>query len=110
VNAFDDYQKKAWDTAIYPERGDNLIYPVLGLNGEAGEVAEKVKKVIRDSEGVVGEATRKILAKELGDVLWYVAAICSELGLSMAEVADQNLDKLNDRKERGVLHGSGDER
>jgi NTP pyrophosphatase (non-canonical NTP hydrolase) len=110
VNAFDDYQKKAWDTAIYPERGNNLTYPVLGLNGEAGEVAEKVKKVIRDSEGVVGEATRKILAKELGDVLWYVAAICSELGLSMAEVADQNLDKLNDRKERGVLHGSGDER
>ncbi|RPI27241.1 MAG: hypothetical protein EHM70_18095 [Chloroflexota bacterium] len=107
---FDEYQKRAWRTAVYPNCGTNLTYPVLGLNGEAGEVAEKYKKVLRDKGGVVDETTRAALAKELGDVLWYVAAACSELGLSMDEVAQANLEKLNDRKDRGMLHGSGDER
>ena len=107
---FNIYQEKAWQTAVYPDRGSNLTYPVLGLNGEAGEVAEKFKKVLRDKGGVVDESTRLAIAKELGDVLWYVAAACSELGLSMASVAESNLAKLSDRRDRGQLHGSGDER
>ena len=107
---FNTYQTRAWETAVYPNRGGNLAYTVLGLNGEAGEVAEKVKKILRDHDGVVDDAARHALAKELGDVLWYVAAVCSELGLSLADVAADNLAKLSDRRDRGALHGSGDNR
>jgi NTP pyrophosphatase (non-canonical NTP hydrolase) len=107
---FDAYQELAMSTAVYPQRGNNLAYPALGLNGEAGEVAEKVKKILRDKGGLLDEETRQALKKELGDVLWYVAAMCSEAGLSMAEVAEHNISKLRDRQTRAVLHGSGDER
>lgn len=108
--SFDDYQALAGSTARYPGRGEgSLVYPVLGLTGEAGEVAEKVKKIIRDREGVVGDQ-RDAIAKELGDVLWYVAACCHELGVSMADVAQGNIDKLQSRAARGKLGGSGDER
>ena len=107
---FDVYQELAMSTAVYPQRGNNLAYPALGLNGEAGEVAEKVKKVLRDKGGLLDEETRLALKKELGDVLWYVAAMCSEAGLSMGEVAEHNISKLRDRQNRAVLHGSGDER
>ncbi|MCC6591578.1 MAG: nucleoside triphosphate pyrophosphohydrolase family protein [Bryobacterales bacterium] len=115
---FDDYQNQAGETAIYPNWGRNLVYPTLGLAGESGEVAEKVKKLIRDQgvnspEELDAEARyefRMALAKELGDVLWYVAAICHECGMRMEAVADLNLAKLASRKQRGVLNGSGDAR
>jgi NTP pyrophosphatase (non-canonical NTP hydrolase) len=107
---FEAYQRRAMSTAVYPHRGRNLAYPALGLNGEAGEVAEKVKKIIRDRNGELDEAARQALKKELGDVLWYVAAMCTEAGLNMAEVASENLAKLQDRKARDMLHGSGDDR
>ncbi len=107
---FHEYQRKAMKTALYPELGTNLAYPALGLNGESGEVAEIVKKVFRDSGGVLNAASRAALKKELGDVLWYVAALCHEARLDMAEVAKSNLDKLSDRRARGALHGSGDDR
>ena len=98
------------------ERGEchkqehNLVYPTLGLAGESGEVAEKVKKVIRDKNGVVDKKTREEIKKELGDVLWYVSQLATELDLSLDEVAQQNLKKLNSRMKRGKLQGSGDNR
>jgi len=105
-----EYSERAGATAVYPNRGGNLTYPVLGLCGEAGEVAEKVKKIFRDCGGVVDAAKCDAIAKELGDVLWYVAATAHELGVSLEDVASRNLDKLASRKDRGKLTGSGDER
>jgi len=107
---FKEYQEKARQTAIYPDKGKNLIYPTLGLVGESGEVAEKVKKLIRDKNMVVDKEFLDSIKKELGDVLWYIAAICSELSLSLEDVAIENIRKLYSRKERDVLHGSGDDR
>jgi NTP pyrophosphatase (non-canonical NTP hydrolase) len=104
-----DYQRLSRRTAQYP-RTASLSYPALGLAGEAGEVAEHVKKAIRDDGGQVDDARRAALSKELGDVLWYVAQLASELGLELDEVAAENLDKLLSRQRRGVLSGSGDER
>lgn len=109
--SFDAYERAAGQTATYPDRGTGtLTYPVLGLNGEAGEVAEKLKKIIRDHGGELNDTQRDALIKELGDVLWYVAACCHELDVPMQEVAQRNLDKLASRKRRGVISGSGDER
>jgi NTP pyrophosphatase (non-canonical NTP hydrolase) len=107
---FKEYQEEARKTAIYPNLGSNFIYPTLGLVGEAGEVAEKIKKVIRDSNSVVSEEKKQELIKELGDVLWYIANLSFELNLSMEEVALKNLEKLKSRQERNELHGSGDNR
>ena len=107
---FAEYQKEALKTAVYPNRRNNIIYPVLGLNGEAGEIAEKVKKVLRDKNGIIDDETGAAIKKELGDVLWYVAALCDELGLDMDDVAVSNIRKLKDRQVRDVLHGSGDDR
>ncbi len=108
--SFEEYQRKSRETAVYPDAGNNFIYPALGLSGETGEVLEKIKKVIRDKEGKIDEETKEKISKELGDVLWYIAQLCTELGLDMGEVAQKNLEKLFSRKERGVLHGEGDER
>lgn len=110
--SFSLYQKNAASTALYPRGPEGAIapYPALGLAGEAGEVAEQVKKAIRDDQGRITESRRAALKKELGDVLWYVAALCSELDLDMADVAQTNLDKLASRKERGVIQGDGDDR
>ena len=105
-----DYQQRSRATAVYPGAGDNLLYPTLGLCGEAGEVAEKVKKMIRDDGGVLTDARRVALAKELGDVLWYLAQLATEAGLDLSQIASENLAKLLSRQERGVLQGSGDER
>ena len=105
-----DYQLQSRSTARYPEAANKLIYPTLGLTGEAGEVADKVKKLIRDRGGVVDESFTKDVALELGDVLWYVAQLATELGLSLEEVASANLSKLQSRSHRGTLHGEGDHR
>jgi NTP pyrophosphatase (non-canonical NTP hydrolase) len=107
---FDEYQHRAEGFADYPNRGSNFTYPALGLAGESGEVCEKIKKVIRDRGGEVDGATRQEIAKELGDVLWYVSQLALELGLSMAEIAQGNIDKLSSRQRRGKLHGDGDNR
>ena len=103
-----DYQRRSRATAVYPDAGANLTYPALGLCGEAGEAAEKVKKAIRDDGGVLGDERRAALAAELGDVLWYVAQLATEAGLDLDSIAEHNLDKLLSRKERAVLQGSGD--
>lgn len=106
---FNEYQLGARGFAVYPNVGENLIYPVLGLVGEAGELANKVKKIQRDS-GALTDEIRSALISELGDVLWYVAAVCGELGVRMGDVAEANLSKLAGRLERGTLRGSGDRR
>jgi NTP pyrophosphatase (non-canonical NTP hydrolase) len=105
-----DYQQRSRATAVYPDAGHNLTYPALGLCGEAGECAEKVKKAIRDDGGVLSDERRAALAAELGDVLWYVAQLATEAGLDLDEIADDNLAKLLSRRDRGVLQGSGDAR
>jgi NTP pyrophosphatase (non-canonical NTP hydrolase) len=107
---FSDYQQRTEDTARYPNVGHNPIYPTLGLAGEAGEVAEKVKKVLRDNAGEFDAEAVAAIQKELGDVLWYVARLAAELGLEMEQIAADNLDKLASRQARGTLAGSGDER
>jgi len=101
---FDHYQNKTESTAIYPE-DQALEYLALGLNGEAGEVAEKIKKHIRD-----GKEVDEDFAKELGDVMWYLARLIDELDSDMSKVARSNLSKLKDRQERDKLQGSGDNR
>jgi NTP pyrophosphatase (non-canonical NTP hydrolase) len=105
-----DYQKTSRGTAVYPDLGSNLLYPTLGLCGEAGEVAEKIKKMVRDDGGVLSEERRQALQKELGDVLWYVAQIATEARLDLDEIASANIAKLTSRQERQVLQGSGDDR
>lgn len=104
-----EYQNKAIETAIYGS-GSNIIYPTLGLSGEAGEVADKVKKVLRDNDGVFTDEKKKEIAFELGDVLWYLAALSRDLGYTLDEIAKANLDKLASRKARNVISGSGDNR
>jgi NTP pyrophosphatase (non-canonical NTP hydrolase) len=107
----DEYQQKALVTAS--DSGDefkNLLHWVLGISGEAGEIAEKVKKIIRDKSGVVSEQDKTELAHEIGDVLWYLAVLSHQLGVPFEEVAQHNIDKLKSRKTRGVLGGSGDNR
>jgi NTP pyrophosphatase (non-canonical NTP hydrolase) len=107
---FQEYQEKSRKTALYPNKDNNFIYPTLGLAGESGEVAEKIKKVIRDKNGIIDDETREAIKKELGDVLWYVSQLATELGLSLDEVAGKNIEKLYDRMERGKLKGNGDNR
>ncbi len=107
---FNDYQSQSRKTAKYPPIGHPVIYPTLGLANEAGEVAGKVKKIFRDKDGVIGEAEREALRSELGDVLWYLAQVCTELDLFLDDVAENNLKKLFDRLERGVIGGDGDNR
>lgn len=104
-----DYQKLALETAIYPEE-QRIIYPTLGLCGEAGEVSDKVKKVLRDSNAEFTEKNRLELAKELGDVLWYCATLANDLGFDLERIANINLAKLQSRKDRGLIGGSGDNR
>lgn len=101
---FKEYQRKAISFAVYPQT-HKVLYPTLGLCGEAGEVAEKVKKQVRDKK-----FSRHETAKELGDVLWYLANLANDLGYSLTEIAENNIDKLESRQERGVIQGSGDNR
>lgn len=105
-----EYQKLSRKTADYPLLEQDLLYPVLGLVGESGEVAEKVKKLFRDDAGRLTERRRELIIKELGDVLWYLAQIATELKIDLDEVAQRNLDKLLSRQERNKINGNGDDR
>lgn len=98
------YQEMAAKTAIYSS-AHQILYPALGLVGEAGEVANKVKKMMRD-----GTFDRAAVVSELGDVLWYIAALCRDLNVEMNDVALDNLKKLHDRMQRGTIQGNGDTR
>lgn len=104
-----EYQILALGTAVYPEQY-NIIYPALGMAGEAGEVADKVKKVIRDNNSQFTEEKKREIAKEIGDVLWYCAVLAHDIGFSLEEVGRMNIDKLKSRQKRGKLSGSGDNR
>ena len=99
---FEDYQSEASQTAHYPRRMSNLEYPTLGLAGEAGEVANIVKKIQRDNNGIITDETRLKLKDELGDVLWYISACADELGLTLNEVAEFNVQKLAKRHNRAA--------
>lgn len=114
---FNEYQKKAHETADYPSgtigvdrHAVDYIYPALGLAEEAGEVAGKFAKAVRDNQGVLDEERRLQLEKELGDVLWFIAELCTVLNVDMGSIAQINLNKLASRKARGVIHGNGDNR
>jgi len=106
--SFNEYQRAALSTAVYPDLG-KAVYPTLGLAGEAGEVAEKIKKYHRDGVSSF-EAFQATMRKELGDVLWYVAVIADELGMDLIDIAEANIAKLAARKTAGTLQGSGDDR
>jgi NTP pyrophosphatase (non-canonical NTP hydrolase) len=106
-----DYQQAATKTALYPRLPDySWVYPALGLANEAGEVTGKLKKVMRDNDGVLDDARRQEISKELGDVLWYIAQLATELHIDLDQVAAANIAKLASRQERGVLGGNGDNR
>jgi NTP pyrophosphatase (non-canonical NTP hydrolase) len=108
---FEEYQKQALTTVISSSDAfKDSLHWVLGINGEAGEVAEKVKKIIRDKDGKMTKQDKLELGKELGDVLWYLAVFAHDLGLPLDRIARENLDKLQSRKARGVLGGTGDNR
>jgi NTP pyrophosphatase (non-canonical NTP hydrolase) len=107
---FVEYQEKARYTAAYPVIGHGVIYPTLGLANEAGEVAGKIKKIFRDKAGAIGDAEREALAAELGDVLWYLAQVATELDLALEHIAERNIAKLLDRRSRGKIQGDGDDR
>lgn len=104
------YQNASRSTWNLVKTDHPIVYPTLGLANEAGEVAGKIKKIFRDKNGVIGEAERENLKGELGDVLWYLAQICTELDLTLEEVAAANLEKLRSRQQRGTIRGEGDVR
>jgi len=108
---FEEYQERAHQTSFNTAiGGDTLLYPVLGLVGEAGEVAEKVKKLYRDKGGKIDGEAMNLIAKELGDICWYVSEICTQMDISLNAVAELNLEKLYNRSIRNTLGGSGDNR
>jgi NTP pyrophosphatase (non-canonical NTP hydrolase) len=104
-----DYQKEALSTAVYGS-GSKIIYPTLGLAGEAGEVADKVKKVLRDNDGEFDEWRKIQIAAEIGDVLWYIAALSDDLGFTLEDIAKLNIGKLSQRRANNTIHGEGDNR
>lgn len=105
----DMYQKVAKTTAIYP-REQAIIYPTLGLTGEAGEVANKVKKIIRDGTDKNDEDMVQAISSEIGDCLWYIAVLADDIGVKLSDIANLNLEKLANRKKNGTIQGSGDNR
>ena len=114
---FDEYQRLAYITAQYPFVGDNIVYPAMGIAGEAGELCDKVKKYWRNYDVSVEELEKQLtkeqreeIVKEMGDVLWYLGAMCTELGIHMEDMATANIIKLQDRRERGVIKSEGDNR
>ncbi len=109
VSDLDMYQQVAKTTAIYP-REQAIIYPTLGLTGEAGEVANKVKKIIRDGSNKNDDRMVSEIKSEIGDCLWYIAVLADDIGCKLSDIANLNLIKLANRKEKGTIHGSGDNR
>jgi NTP pyrophosphatase (non-canonical NTP hydrolase) len=109
VSDLDMYQQVAKTTAIYP-REQAIIYPTLGLTGEAGEVANKVKKIIRDGSNSKDERLVSEIKSEIGDCLWYIAVLASDFDIKLSDIASTNLEKLANRKKNGTIHGSGDNR
>lgn len=109
MTTFNTYQALANLTVVY-DKTYNIMYPTLGLVGEAGEIANKVKKIYRDKRGEFSDADREEIGKEIGDVLWYCSALCTDLGLNLETQVENNLRKLRSRLERGTLQGSGDNR
>ena len=109
VSDLDMYQQVAKQTAIYP-REQAIIYPTLGLTGEAGEVANKVKKIIRDDGFKNNESLVQEISAEIGDCLWYISVLADDIGCKLSDIANANLEKLANRKEKGTIHGSGDTR
>ena len=111
---FNQYQEQAKNYDLFKPTGNyntvSFIEKVLGLSGEAGETADKIKKILRDKEGKISAEDRKEVVKELGDVLWYLAAIATYLDVDLEEVARGNIEKLESRKQRNLLHGEGDNR
>ena len=107
---FEEYQNLAKRTAKYPEIGKGLVYPMLGLAGEAGEVANKVKKIFRDDGGVIKEERKEEIKKELGDLLWYIAQLATELDMPLDGIASSNIEKLSARLENNTIIGDGDNR
>lgn len=107
---FNQYQELASTTSLDTTIGHPIIYPILGLVGEAGEIAEKAKKLFRDDNGILTKERKAIIKKELGDVLWYIAEICTRMEIDMHDVAKDNIEKLLSRKTRGTLRGDGDNR
>ena len=109
MKSFDEYQKVARSSAIYP-MSMPVIYPALGLAGETGEVLDKIKKIYRDNNMEFDREHRIAIVKELGDVLWYLTNLAEDLGFNLSDVAQMNADKIESRKERNVIHGEGDDR
>ena len=109
VSDLDMYQKVALTTAIYP-REQAIIYPTLGLTGEAGEVANKVKKIIRDGSNSKDERLVQDISAEIGDCLWYIAVLANDFDIKLSDIASTNLEKLANRKKNNTIHGSGDTR
>jgi len=110
VMNFDEYQKGSKKTAIYPKK-NKYIYTTLGLLGEAGEIAEKMKRIYRgEDDGKITEQRKQAIAKEIGDLLWYLNQLATELNLSVNDIAEDNLKKLFSRKRRGKIKGDGDNR
>lgn len=107
---FRDYQKRTKRTAVYPKIGKNFVFPLLGLLGETGEVVEKIKKIFRDHRGKIDANKKDEIKKELGDVLWYLSQLATELGISLEDIAKTNLEKIGRRKKKNLIHGSGDDR
>ena len=109
ISDLDMYQQVAKTTAIYP-REQAIIYPTLGLTGEAGEVANKVKKIIRDGTNKNNESLVQEISSEIGDCLWYISVLADDIGVKLSDIANSNLEKLENRKKKGTIHGSGDDR
>ena len=109
ISDLDMYQKVALTTAIYP-REQAIIYPTLGLTGEAGEVANKVKKIIRDGSESKDEKRVSEIKAEIGDCLWYIAVLANDFDIKLSDIASANIEKLANRKTKGTIHGSGDDR
>jgi len=109
ISDLDMYQKVALTTAIYP-REQAIIYPTLGLTGEAGEVANKVKKIIRDGSDSKDEKLVSEIKAEIGDCLWYIAVLANDFDIKLSDIASANIEKLANRKTKGTIHGSGDDR